>query len=623
MDKTGFSDNYWTGLALLHTLFVKEHNSICDFLRGINPSWDDERLFLTARLVNSALMAKIHTVEWTPGILANPVLERAMHANWYGLLPKWVRQKFGHLGTEMIGGVVGSPQQHHAAPYSITEEFISVYRLHPLLPDDYEIRDHRNGQLLGETDFDPIQGAHTRGFMDEWGLSNLMYSFGTAHPGAITLHNHPRALQNHVRITGDRVDLGTIDILRDRERGVARYNDFREKLRMPPRGAVRDLTDNAQWAQEIRDVYDGDIDRVDLLVGCSPSRCRPASASATRRSGSSSSWRRAGCAAIASSPTTTRRTCTAGGPGVGREHDDEGRTARHHPELAPALEGVDNAFAPWRKLLSQARQMPWRANCQVPAWPRTRASTRSSWCPTPCRASSSAARAGEGRHEAGIDGRAVRLLAGAAQPRPRPVWVRVLGSRAAGAVQRGRPQVLGGSPDPFASTPTPSERAWSPSSPTRSRSRAAVSGRAAALTEAVLDTGKPPHRHHRDRNGHRQPPPPRRNCGIRPPVWRSGGPVRPTGVSAVRVMCGPDAVPATATGRRARRKRFEARQVVGVEVVDAGGEQFAPQRVARRARRGRAWPRSGRAARGRARRRRCARSVCPLGGGESGRRRAR
>ena len=183
MDKTGFSDNYWTGLALLHTLFVKEHNSICDFLRGIYPSWDDERLFLTARLVNSALMAKIHTVEWTPGILANPVLERAMHANWYGLLPKWVRQKFGHLGTEMIGGVVGSPQQHHAAPYAITEEFISVYRLHPLLPDDYEIRDHRTGELLGETDFDPIQGADTRAFMDEWGLSNLMYSFGTAHPG--------------------------------------------------------------------------------------------------------------------------------------------------------------------------------------------------------------------------------------------------------------------------------------------------------------------------------------------------------------------------------------------------------------------------------------------------------
>ena len=90
VDLTGFSDNYWIGLSLLHTLFVKEHNAICDHLAGHYPSWDDEQLFLTARLVNSALMAKIHTVEWTPGILANPVLERAMHSNWYGLLPTWV-----------------------------------------------------------------------------------------------------------------------------------------------------------------------------------------------------------------------------------------------------------------------------------------------------------------------------------------------------------------------------------------------------------------------------------------------------------------------------------------------------------------------------------------------------
>ncbi len=34
-----------------------------------------------------ASSAQIHTVEWTPGILANPVLDRAMHANWYGSCP--------------------------------------------------------------------------------------------------------------------------------------------------------------------------------------------------------------------------------------------------------------------------------------------------------------------------------------------------------------------------------------------------------------------------------------------------------------------------------------------------------------------------------------------------------
>ena len=267
VDLTGFSDNYWVGLALLHTLFAKEHNAICDHLKGSYPTWDDEKLFLTARLVNSALSAKIHTVEWTPGILANPVLERAMHANWYGVLPQWVRRKFGHVGTEMIGGIVGSDQEHHTAPYAITEEFISVYRLHPLLPDDYEIRSHKTGEVVGETDFDPIQGAGTRPTIEEYGWSDLLYSFGIANPGAITLRNHPKALSNHVRLTGDRVDLGTIDILRDRERGVPRYNDFREKLRKKRVTKFEDLSDDPKLVEEIRDVYDDDIDRVDLQVG--------------------------------------------------------------------------------------------------------------------------------------------------------------------------------------------------------------------------------------------------------------------------------------------------------------------------------------------------------------------
>src|SRR5919199_1722968 len=351
VDLTGFSDNYWIGLSLLHTLFVKEHNAICDHLKGAYPTWDDERLFLTARLVNSALLAKIHTVEWTPGILANPVLERAMHANWYGVLPRWVRQKFGHIGTEMIGGVVGSDQAHHAAPYAITEEFVSVYRLHPLLPDDYEIRDHRNGQLIEESDFEPIQGHGTRPSIDKWGMANLLYSFGTANPGAITLKNHPRALQNHVRLTGERVDIGTIDILRDRERGVPRYNDFRERLRKPRVERFEDLTANAEWAEEIREVYDGDVDRVDLQVGLLAEPLPPGF-------GFSDTAFRIFILMASRQLKSDRFFTNDYSPDV---YTPEGLDwierntmrdvlLRHHPELGPALEGVENAFAPWRKL---------------------------------------------------------------------------------------------------------------------------------------------------------------------------------------------------------------------------------------------------------------------------------
>jgi hypothetical protein len=350
IDLTGFSDNYWIGLSLLHTLFTREHNAIAEHLKGHYPDWDDEKLFLTARLVNSALMAKIHTIEWTPGILANPVLEKAMNANWYGMLPRWATKRF-NIGSEGLSGIIGSPIDHHAAPYSITEEFVSVYRLHPLLPDDYEIRDHRNGELIEETNFDPIQGKGTRPSIDKWGMANLLYSFGIANPGAITLHNHPRALDGHVRITGDKVDLGTIDILRDRERGVRRYNDFRERLRKPRIERFEDLTDNAEWAQQIREVYDGDIDQVDLQVGLLAEPLPPGF-------GFSDTAFRIFILMASRRLKSDRFFTNDYSPDVytpeGLDWVENSTMSkvllRHHPELAPALDGVKNAFAPWRTL---------------------------------------------------------------------------------------------------------------------------------------------------------------------------------------------------------------------------------------------------------------------------------
>ena len=62
-------------------------------------------------------------------------------------------------------------------------------------------------------------------------MADLFYSFGRAHPGAITLHNFPNFLRAlNAGPTARSIDLATIDILRDRERGVPRYNAFRELL---------------------------------------------------------------------------------------------------------------------------------------------------------------------------------------------------------------------------------------------------------------------------------------------------------------------------------------------------------------------------------------------------------
>jgi len=86
VEDSGFVRNWWVGMTILHTLFVHEHNAICDRLKVSYPQWNDNRLFNVARLINAAVMAKIHTVEWTPAILPNPGLNTALNANWFGIL---------------------------------------------------------------------------------------------------------------------------------------------------------------------------------------------------------------------------------------------------------------------------------------------------------------------------------------------------------------------------------------------------------------------------------------------------------------------------------------------------------------------------------------------------------
>ena len=104
---TGSRDNLWLGLSLLHSLFAREHNAICDMFMQAHADWSDERLFQQARLVNAALMAKIHTIEWTPAILPHPLLVLALNANWGGVLPG-LQKVFRNLAdNDLLSGIPG------------------------------------------------------------------------------------------------------------------------------------------------------------------------------------------------------------------------------------------------------------------------------------------------------------------------------------------------------------------------------------------------------------------------------------------------------------------------------------------------------------------------------------
>ena len=263
----GASNGWWLGLALLHTLFMQEHNAICDHLAGSYPAWTDQQLYDTARLVNAALMAKIHTVEWTPALLANPVLERAMRINWWGFEGQAAERWLGRIAkSEELSGIPGTDLYYHGVPYAITEEFVAVYRMHQLIPDDFELRCSSDNRLIRAYRFGEISGRHTHGVLDTKEVTDLFYSFGVSHPGQVVLHNYPEELRTFSDSDHGTVDLAAVDILRNRERGVPRYNQFRRCFGLSTAKRFDDFSDDPAIVDELRRIY-ATPDDVDLLVG--------------------------------------------------------------------------------------------------------------------------------------------------------------------------------------------------------------------------------------------------------------------------------------------------------------------------------------------------------------------
>lgn len=342
---------------MMGTVFVREHNAICDALKEEYSTWTDEELFQRARLVVGALMAKIHTAEWTPAIISHPTTITALHANWWGLAGERIRKAFGRISkSEVVSGIPGSETDHHGVPYSLTEEFTIVYRMHPLIPDEYVFRAATSDAVLAEHQFREIAGPHAQAIPQQVSMSDLFYSFGTSYPGAIVLHNFPKFLQEFERPdNGKLMDLAAVDVMRSREFGVPRYNEFRRLLHLKPARTFEELTDDRELADEICRVYDGVIERVDLIVGMFAER-RPTGFAfsdtafrifilmASRRLNSDRFFTK----------DFTPEVYTQLGIDWVQNNTMMDVLLRHYPELRPSMRGVPNAFQPWSRATGAA-----------------------------------------------------------------------------------------------------------------------------------------------------------------------------------------------------------------------------------------------------------------------------
>ncbi|KAK1292916.1 Alpha-dioxygenase 1 [Acorus calamus] len=265
--------NSWAGVSTLQALFIKEHNAVCDAIKHENPFLHDTELYRHARLVTAAVIAKIHTIDWTVELLKTDTL--------YGLLGKKFKDAFGHVGSEILSGYVGMKKpENHGVPYSLTEDFTSVYRMHSLLPDTLHLRDthakpgkDKSPPMKQEVPMINLIGLKGEKTLTDIGFTGQLVSMGHQASGALEICNYPQWLRDIIAQNPDgterpdHVDMPALEIYRDRERKVPRYNHFRRSMLMVPISKWEDLTDDAEVIKTLREVYGDNIEKLDLLVG--------------------------------------------------------------------------------------------------------------------------------------------------------------------------------------------------------------------------------------------------------------------------------------------------------------------------------------------------------------------
>lgn len=270
----------------------------------------DEEIFQVARLVVAAEIAKVHTIEWTTQLLYNEPLYLGMNSNWSGLfnseegkvsqvLKKIFNQDENFLSriserlARLIGrrgeddkanaiysifasgaGIFGLNNKrmegrlwwkrdawdlnnpadvnggvnHFGSPFNFPEEFTTVYRLHPLLPDMIEFRNYNDANAIQANIpvVDAVRGD-TTAEMRSRGIENWALSMGRQRLGLLHLQNHPMFLQNldmpHIQSPSGKIDVAALDIMRDRERGVPRFNEFRRQIGLKSLSSFNDFVD--------------------------------------------------------------------------------------------------------------------------------------------------------------------------------------------------------------------------------------------------------------------------------------------------------------------------------------------------------------------------------------------
>ncbi|PZC76461.1 hypothetical protein B5X24_HaOG204523 [Helicoverpa armigera] len=241
-----YDGNVLSGIYLTAMWFYREHNRLARKLAAINPCWDDQKLFETARQINIA--------QW-------------QYMLYYELMADILGRK-NALETGVIYETTGyvNDFDEHSKPGVYHEYLIGTRWFHTFQDGRTDLYS-KKGKYLG-----------TRTTVDDEFRSGILEVNNTEADLTQGAFRQRAAKFDYTiepdiaeRVLGElqsASDLSAIDIMRGRDQGLPPYNEYRKICGLPVAHKFKDFEDTiyADKVEQLRRIYDNEVDDMELMV---------------------------------------------------------------------------------------------------------------------------------------------------------------------------------------------------------------------------------------------------------------------------------------------------------------------------------------------------------------------
>ncbi|CAH0553301.1 unnamed protein product [Brassicogethes aeneus] len=235
-------------LTLLQIVLLREHNRIADVLSKLNPHWDDETTFQEARKINIAEHQHISYYEWLPIFIGaeNSLKNRILYQT----------KGFVNDYDESVNPTVLNEHATAAFRYfhSLIAGRLDLVKEERSSFQNLRLSDWLNRPAILEegNNFDEL----SRGLATQPELNSDQY-----HDSEITQY----LFRGNQQFGSD---LKSFDVQRNRDHGLASYNDYRHFCGLKRAHTFEDLLDVIKYenVQKLSQIYES-VEDIDLTVG--------------------------------------------------------------------------------------------------------------------------------------------------------------------------------------------------------------------------------------------------------------------------------------------------------------------------------------------------------------------